>query len=74
MTEPQSKGRLVTKDVEVLCEVDLCEWLNLKIDTLKVLRLEKDFPYVRVTMRDRVYFIKDVLSWLENQKLNQPSQ
>lgn len=52
----------------VLSEVDLCEALNLKADTLGYLRREKGFPFARVSKFDRVYFTDDVLDWLRKQK------
>lgn len=65
----EQQGRiLLKKDVVLLSEVDLCEALNIKADTLRRLRLEKDFPFARLTVRDRVYFIEDVLIWLGEQK------
>ncbi len=39
----------------VIAEVDLCELLNVNRATLDELRREKGFPYVRLSMRDRVH-------------------
>jgi len=59
MQEPQ---RL---EEAVLSEADLLELLGIDRKTLDDLRREKDFPFVRLTTRTRVYLAKDVLGWLE---------
>jgi len=52
----------------VISEVDLLQKLNVPKPVLDRLRLEKGFPYVRLTIKDRVYLINDVLAWLESNK------
>lgn len=59
-------GRILLN--EVLSEIDLCEALNLKVDTLGYLRREKGFPFARVSKFDRVYLVDDVVDWLKKQK------
>jgi len=59
MQEPQ---RL---EEAVLSEADLLELLGIDKSTLDDLRREKDFPFVRLTTRTRVYLAKEVLGWLE---------
>jgi len=59
MQEPQ------TLEEAVLSEADLLELLGIDKKTLDDLRREKDFPFVRLTTRARVYLAKDVLGWLE---------
>lgn len=50
---------------EVLSEVDLLEVLNIEKQTLDALRREKEFPYVRLNIRNRVYLSSEVLEWLK---------
>jgi len=59
MQEPQ------TLEEAVLSEADLLELLGIDKKTLDDLRREKDFPFVRLTTRTRVYLAKEVLGWLE---------
>ena len=54
---------------EVLSEVDLLELLNIDKVTLDALRREKEFPYARLNLRNRVYISSDVLLWLQNHTL-----
>lgn len=53
----------------VLSEVDLLELLNIEKPTLDVLRREKEFPYVRLTITSRVYLAEDVLAWLKQHRI-----
>ena len=64
----QSGRVLLQEGLIALSEVDLCEALNLKADTLGYLRREKGFPFVRASKFDRVYMVADVLDWLGKQK------
>ena len=66
----QSERILLREGLLVLSEVDLCEALNLKVDTLGWLRRGKGFPFIRVTKFDRAYSIVDVLEWLKHRKAN----
>ena len=50
---------------QVLSEVDLLEWLNIEKIVLDVLRRQKDFPFVKLDKKNRVYFIDDVMNWLK---------
>ena len=65
MQQPNTGRPLLTSSIVLLNEVDLCEALNLKADTLGRLRREKGFPYIRITNRDRVYLVSEVLDWLK---------
>ena len=51
----------------VYSEEDMLELLGIKRSTLDTLRLEKGFPFLRLSMVKRVYLAKDVLNWLEKQ-------
>ncbi len=53
---------------QVISEVDLLQKLNVPKGTLDRLRLQQGFPYVRLTLKDRVYLIDDVLAWLKDHK------
>lgn len=49
----------------LLNEVELARELNTTKHSLDALRLEKGFPFYRVTTRDRVYRLNEVVAWLE---------
>ena len=51
----------------VYSEEDILELLGIGRGTLDTLRLEKGFPFLRLTRVKRVYLAKDVLNWLEKQ-------
>ena len=51
----------------VYSEEDILELLGINRGTLDTLRLEKGFPFFRLTRVKRVYLAKDVLNWLEKQ-------
>lgn len=56
----------------IIPEVDLLEALNIEKRTLDVLRTEKEFPYIRLTIKERMYLIEDVVTWLkEHRRTNQ---
>ena len=59
---PQRFGDLV------LSEVELLEKLNIEQPSLDRLRREKDFPYIRLNIKCRVYLTDDVLGWLKKHK------
>jgi predicted DNA-binding transcriptional regulator AlpA len=42
--------------------------LGIERKTLDALRLEKGFPYIRLTVKSRVYFTEDVLEWLKQHR------
>jgi len=50
---------------QVVSEVDLLKILNIELPTLSALRLEKNFPVVRLNQRNRVYLVGDVMDWLK---------
>ena len=52
---------------QVLSEVDLLELLNVEQQTLDTLRREKNFPYIRLNIKCRVYLASEVLDWLKQQ-------
>ena len=56
--------------MKILSEIKVLDLLNITIETLDTLRREQGFPYVKLTRRDRVYFLEDILEWLENRKGN----
>lgn len=49
----------------VYSEGAMLELLGVDKGTLDDLRREKDFPYVRLTTRARVYLADEVLAWLK---------
>ena len=49
----------------VYSDEDLCRVLGIDKGTLDDLRREKDFPFVRLTTRARVYLADEVLAWLK---------
>lgn len=51
----------------VYCEELLCFMLDVDKQTLATLRREKGLPYVRLTVRHRVYLPDDVIAWLRKQ-------
>ena len=51
----------------VYSEEDMLELLSIVRSTLDTLRLEKGFPFIRLTRIKRIYLAKDVLNWLEKQ-------
>jgi predicted DNA-binding transcriptional regulator AlpA len=52
----------------VLSEVELLEKLNIEQPALDRLRREKDFPYIRLNSKCRVYLAAEVLDWLNQYK------
>ena len=56
---------------QVLSEVELLEMLNVEQPTLDKLRREKDFPYIRLSSRCRVYLGEEVLDWLKKNRISQ---
>jgi predicted DNA-binding transcriptional regulator AlpA len=51
----------------VYSEAAMLELLGVDKGTLDDLRREKDFPFVRLTTRSRVYLANEVLDWLKRQ-------
>ena len=51
----------------VYSEAAILELLGIEKETLDDLRREKDFPFVRLTTRARVYLADEVLAWLKQQ-------
>ena len=50
---------------ELVSEYDLCLILGISGDTLGRLRRQRNFPYVPLDTRNRVYIIPEVLKWLK---------
>lgn len=50
---------------EIWSEQALLDLLGIEKRTLDALRQDKDFPYVRLTAKARVYLAEDVLSWFK---------
>lgn len=50
----------------VISEVDLLAVLNISYDLLRELRHDRGFPAVLLNRTNRLYMIKDVVSWLDN--------
>ena len=46
----------------------LCQELNITKITLDGLRRTKEFPFYRLTERDRIYSVKEVADWLRQHK------
>ena len=53
---------------QVLSEVDLLELLNVEQPLLDTLRREKGLPFIRLSMKHRVYLADEVLDWLKQQQ------
>lgn len=51
----------------VYSEAAILELLGIEKETLDDLRRQKDFPFVRLTTRARVYLADEVLAWLKRQ-------
>jgi predicted DNA-binding transcriptional regulator AlpA len=51
----------------VYSEAAMLELLGIDKKTLDDLRREKDFPFVRLTTRVRVYLADEVLTWLKRE-------
>ena len=49
----------------VYSEAAMLELLGVDRETLDDLRREKNFPFVRLTTRSRVYLADEVLGWLK---------
>jgi predicted DNA-binding transcriptional regulator AlpA len=49
----------------VYSEAAILELLGIDKKTLDDLRRERDFPYVRLTARARVYLADEVLTWMK---------
>jgi len=53
---------------QVLSEVSLLELLNVEQPALDSLRREKEFPFIRLNSKRRVYLTDDVIDWLKQQR------
>ena len=49
----------------VYSEEAMLELLGVSKTTLDTLRLEKGFPFVRLTPKTRIYLANEVLGWLK---------
>jgi predicted DNA-binding transcriptional regulator AlpA len=52
---------------QVYNEEDMLALLGIGKETLDDLRREKNFPYIGLTSRARVYLTEEVLDWLKKQ-------
>ena len=52
---------------EIITEKELMELLDVEEGTMYQLRL-KGLPFTRLNRTKRVYLVKEVLSWIENNK------
>lgn len=62
--------RIISK--KYLTEPELQTWLDITPDQLNKLRLEHQFPFVRVTRTTRLYHLTDVEMWLSAKRENIP--
>ena len=53
---------------QVLSEVSLLELLNIEQPQLDRLRRNKNFPYIRLNTKCRVYLASDVAAWLKERR------
>jgi len=51
----------------VYSEAAMLKLLGIDKKTLDDLRREKEFPFIRLTARSRVYLADEVLAWLKEQ-------
>jgi len=49
----------------IINEQSLCEILGIEVNTLSMLRRDKEFPCVYLNRKRRVYLADDVLQWLK---------
>ena len=57
-----------TLEQKVWSEQALLEVLGIEKRALDKLRLEDDFPYIRLTVEARVYLADAILNWLNNHR------
>jgi hypothetical protein len=54
---------------QIISEVNLLAELNIPKRVLDELRREAEFPYIRLTLRDRVYSVSEVVEWLKKRRM-----
>ena len=70
MTEQQATSPFVHPGLasDVISEIDLLKVLNIELATLSELRLEKNFPTIRLNRNNRAYLVSDVVTWLKEHR------
>ena len=65
MTEQQTTNPSLVNPSEskLISEVELLRILNIELATLSELRLEKNFPFIRLNRANRIYLWDDVVQW-----------
>ena len=53
----------------MITEEELLKLLNMKASELKFLRTEKRMPYVRLSMKRRVYLEEDLMNWFRKNRI-----
>jgi len=57
---------------ELWSETELLALLDIDRNTLDELRANKQFPYIRLSMKKRVYLASSVLAWIQkSERTNQ---
>ena len=54
---------------EILTEKELLDLLGIKKDFLSRLRLERQFPFCKVSDRTRIYLARDVVDYIKGQRM-----
>jgi hypothetical protein len=54
---------------EILTEQELLDLLGIKKDFLSRLRLEKQFPFCKVSDRTRIYLVRDVVDYIKSKRM-----
>lgn len=55
---------------KAISEYDLGLTLNVSRSTLDSLRLEKGFPFVRLSLKSRVYLVDSIIEWLKSHEVS----
>ena len=58
---------------DFLTEEEIIKIMEIKKEQLKKLRYNQEMPYIRVTKNLRMYYVPDVLNWLNNMRRRIPS-
>jgi len=53
----------------MITEAELLKLMNLKTSELSYLRLEKGLPFVKLTMRTRVYLEDELMGWFKKHSI-----
>jgi len=59
-----------TKDI--MTEDQIQKWMVITSDQLKDLRNKRKFPFVSITTTKRMYWVEDVVNWLNLNRTNIP--